>query len=169
MGRALFSGIALCFAAGFAIAQPGSDREEPTDNRLVFASGNPYLASGADAIRFGSYREGIRLTERGLERGNNSPHDEAAAHSNICAAYAALNEPDSAIEHCNTSLEINSGNWRAYSNRAYAYWLKGMYVEARFDVDAAAAISPRARQLPQIRGMINESTLQPRVLMEDHQ
>lgn len=168
MGRAFFSGIALCLAAGFALAQPGPDRQ-PSDNRLVFGNGNTFLASGADAIRFGSYREGIRLTEMGLERSSNSAIEEAAAHSNICAAYAALGEPDSAIEHCNTSLEINSQNWRAYSNRAYAYWLKGMFVEARFDIDAAAAISPRSRQIPQIRGMINESTLQPSVLMEDHQ
>lgn len=168
MGRAVISGIALCLAAEFALAQPGVGPENTSDNRLVFSNGNSLLASGADAIRFGSYREGIRLTKLGLER-NAQPYEKAAGHSNLCAAYAALQEPDVAIQHCDTSLEIDSSNWRAYSNRAYAYWLKGMYVEARFDIDAAAALSPRARQIPQIRGMINEATLQPRVLMEDHQ
>jgi hypothetical protein len=44
-----------------------------------------------------------------------------------------------------------------------------MYAEATFDLDAAAAISPKARQVLQIRGMINEAGLRPRITMEDHQ
>jgi hypothetical protein len=44
-----------------------------------------------------------------------------------------------------------------------------MYSEATFDLDAAAAINPDARQVEQLRGMINERGLRPRVIMEDHQ
>jgi tetratricopeptide (TPR) repeat protein len=171
MGRAWISGLAMCAVAGVGWAQSGDRSRErnASDNRTVLGVANEYLSAGADAIRFGSYEEGIRLTSLGLERGAAQPHDRSAALSNLCAAYAATGDPDSAIERCNESIQINTSNWRAYSNRAYAYWLKGMYVEARFDVDAAAAINPNARQVGVVRGMINEAALRPRIVTEDHQ
>lgn len=161
MGRALLSGLAMCLAAGPVWAQ--------ADNRTIIGGGNEFLAAGAEAIRSGRYDEGIRLTNLGLERYTPSISDRAAAYSNLCAAHAAKNEPDRAIEYCSESLALNSSNWRAYSNRSYAYYLKRMYSEATFDLDAAAAINPRAREVAQIQGMINEVSLQPRVIMEDHQ
>lgn len=161
MGRPLISGFALCLVAGLTWAQ--------ADNRTIIGGGNEFLSAGAEAIRAGRYDEGIRLTTLGLERYNPTTMDRAAALSNLCAAYAAKGEPDEAIEYCNQSLALNSSNWRAYSNRSYAYYLKRMYSEATFDLDAAAAINPRAREVAQIQGMINEVSLQPRVIMEDHQ
>jgi hypothetical protein len=44
-----------------------------------------------------------------------------------------------------------------------------MYAQATIDLDAAAAISPNAKQVQQIRAMINEAGLQPRVTLEEHQ
>lgn len=169
MVRAWISGLAIVMA-GIGWAQPEDrSRSETADNRIVLGVGNELLSQGAAAIRAGLYERGIELTEQGLERGGNSGQDRSAALSNLCGAYAAKGDPDSAIEHCSKSLTFNSSNWRAYSNRAYAYWLKGMYPEARFDIDAAAAISPRASQVEIIRGMINEASLQPRVVTEEHQ
>jgi tetratricopeptide (TPR) repeat protein len=133
----------------------------------VLGGGNEYLSAGADAIRAGQYEDGIRLTALGLERAP-TPSDRAAALSNLCAAHAAKNEPDRAIEFCTQSLELNDRNWRAYSNRAYAHYLKGMLTEASADLEAAAAISPNARQVVQIRGMINERSLQPSITVEEH-
>jgi hypothetical protein len=63
---------------------------------------------------------------------------------------------------------LGERNWRAYSNRSYAFYLKGMYAQANADLEAAASISPNARQVMQIRGMINERNLRPSVIMEDH-
>jgi tetratricopeptide (TPR) repeat protein len=166
MGRALISGLAIGLLAGSSLAQV---EEPPSDNRMVLGNGNDLLASGANAIRAGAYDEGIRLTTLGLERRTNSDAVRAAALSNLCAAYAAKGLPDLAIQRCTESIGIDSGNWRAWSNRSYAYWLKRMYPEARFDLDTAAAINPRARQVAQIRGMINEAGLRPRVTMEEHQ
>jgi tetratricopeptide (TPR) repeat protein len=143
--------------------------EQPADSRTVLGGGNELLAAGADAIRAGFYDEGIRLTNLGLQRPNNTELDRAAALSNLCAAYAAKRLPDMAIEYCTQSLAINERSWRAFSNRSYAYWLKGMLPEAKLDLDAAAAINSDARQIAQIRGMINEAGLQPRITMEDHQ
>lgn len=161
MVRALLIGLASALMAGPVWAQ--------ADNRTVLGAGNEYLSQGAWAIRMGQYDEGIRLTHLGLERYSPSPHDRAAALSNLCAAHAAKGEPDTAIDLCTQSLALLGGNWRAYSNRSYAYFLKGLYSEATFDLDSAAAINPKAEQVQQIREMINEVSLRPRVIMEDHQ
>jgi tetratricopeptide (TPR) repeat protein len=138
------------------------------DNRTIVGSGNEYLSAGAFAMMSGNFAEGVRLTELGMSRYSPPPQDRAAALSNLCAGYAALGDPDTAIPFCSESLALNSRNWRAFNNRSYAYTLKGMYSEAMFDIDAAAALNPRARQVNQIKGIINERTLQPRVIIEDH-
>jgi tetratricopeptide (TPR) repeat protein len=139
------------------------------DSRIVIGAGNELLSAGAEAIRYGRYDDGIRLTLLGLERPGNSDRIRAAALSNLCAAHAAKEEPDQAIDYCGQSIDIDEHNWRAYSNRAYAYWLKGMYPEAEVDLEAAVSINANARQILQLRGMLNEAGLRPRVIMEDHQ
>jgi tetratricopeptide (TPR) repeat protein len=174
MGRTNPSGLVLfstVLLATFLAAQPAWTQadDRSAGNRTVLGGGNRLLADGSMAISAGNYDEGIRLSLRGLEKEETNNQDRAAALSNICAAYAAKHVPDAAIRYCNESLAIDSRNWRAFSNRAYAYWLKGAYAEARFDVDAAAALSPKARQVAQIRGMLNEAGLTPTVTMEDHQ
>jgi tetratricopeptide (TPR) repeat protein len=153
--------IAGLFAAlDFAAAQVG--------NRAIVGAGNEYLTAGAFAMLSGDFADGVRLTELGLKRYAPPPQDRASALSNLCAGYGALGDPDTAIRLCSESLTLNSRNWRAFNNRSYAYTLKGMYSEAMFDIDAAAALNPSARQVAQIKGMINERTLQPRVIIEDH-
>lgn len=163
MARASITGLCLSLVAALGYSQ----QDQPPDSRTVLGGGNEYLSAGADAIRAGQYEDGIRLTALGLER-SPTLNDRAAALSNLCAAHAARNEPDRAIDYCTQSLALNERNWRAYSNRAYAHYLKGMLAEATADLGAAAAISPNARQVVQIRGMINERNLQPSVTMEEH-
>jgi len=141
---------------------------QQADNRTIIGSGNEFLSAGSYAIRVGQYDEGIRLTHLGLTRYQPSDSDRAAALSNLCAAHGAKGEPDIAIPFCDESLNINARNWRAYSNRAYAYFLKGMLSKATFDLDSAAAINSDGKQVTQLRGMINEVGLRPRVIMEDH-
>ncbi|MGD8810845.1 MAG: tetratricopeptide repeat protein [Gammaproteobacteria bacterium] len=139
------------------------------DTRSVFGPQNELLYAGAEAIRFGRYEEGIRLTLLGLERKGNSDRNRAAGLSNLCAAFAATNDPDAAIRYCTESLEVSELNWQAWSNRSYAYWLKAMYEEAASDLERAMAINDQARQLSQIRGMLNEAGLRPRIVTEDRQ
>ena len=159
-------GLILSISSGAAIAQ--LEGRQP-DSRIVLGGGNELLSAGAEAIRYGRYDDGIRLTLMGLERPGTTDTIRAAALSNLCAAHAGKNEPDQAIRYCGESIEINQRNWRAWSNRSYAYWLKGMYAEANVDLEAAMAINPGARQVFQIRGMLNEAGLRPNVIMEDHQ
>jgi tetratricopeptide (TPR) repeat protein len=165
MARVLTSGLAICLMAGVGSAQV--DPQQQPDSRTVLGGGNELLAAGAEMIRAGQYADGIRLTTQGLER-SASIVDRAAALSNLCAAHAAKGDPDLAITFCTQSIEINERNWRAYSNRSYAFYLKGMYAQASADLEVAASISPNARQVMQIRGMINERNLRPSVIMEDH-
>jgi tetratricopeptide (TPR) repeat protein len=142
--------------------------QEQADSRTVLGVTNEYLAAGAEAMRNQDFDEGIRLTKLGLDR-PTSPRDRAAALSNLCAAHAAKNQPDLAIGYCTESLTVNDANWRAYSNRAYAYYLKRMFEEADSDLDVALSLNPSARQMPQIRGMMNERRLRGRVTTEEHQ
>jgi tetratricopeptide (TPR) repeat protein len=171
MVRIAICGVASCLMLGPALAQrqaiPEITQEQP-DSRTVLGVSNEYLAAGAEALRIKEYDEGIRLTKIGLER-PTSPRDRAAALSNLCAAHAAKNEPDVAIGYCNQSIEINDANWHAYSNRAYAYYLKRLFDQADADLDVALSLNPNARQMPQIRGMMNERRLRGRVTVEEHQ
>lgn len=165
MRTAVLSGLAMLAVASIGWAQ---EKQEP-DNRIVFGPRNEYLARGAEAIRAGLYDEGVLLTKRGLDLPGNTAADRAAGLSNLCGAYAAMNLPDTAIVHCTEALAINDHTWQAFSNRSYAYWIKGMYAQAESDLKAAAELSPNARQIAQIRGMINESGLRPLITVEDLQ
>ncbi|OUU79706.1 MAG: hypothetical protein CBC38_04320 [Gammaproteobacteria bacterium TMED78] len=139
------------------------------DSRTIIGSGNEFLSAASFAITMGQYDEGIRLTHLGLSRYRPNQNDKAAALSNLCAAHAAKGEPDTAIPFCDESMGLNQRNWRAFINRAYSFYLKNMLSEATSDLDFAASLNPDARQVIQLRGMINERGLLPRVIMEDHQ
>ncbi|MGD2167879.1 MAG: hypothetical protein PVF63_07195 [Gammaproteobacteria bacterium] len=138
-------------------------------SRTVFGTPNELLSVGAQAMLAGRWEDGVRLTLMGLEQVGVNEQMRAAALSNLCGGYAALNQPDLAIEYCTQSIDIDEDNWRAWSNRSYAYWLKDQYVAAGADLERATSINDRARQLFQIRGMLNEAGLKPRIVMEDRQ
>jgi tetratricopeptide (TPR) repeat protein len=155
-------------AASTAVAQKVPElTQEQADSRTVLGVENEYLTAGAEAIRLRQYDEGIRLTHLGLER-PTSLRNRSAALSNLCAAHAAKRQPDIAIDYCTQSLELYNESWHAYSNRAYAYYLKKMFEQADADLDMALALNPGARQMPQIRGMMNERRLRGRITMEEH-
>ena len=162
--------LVLCVASQPALAQArgSADVHTPESRTVLGGVRNEYLLAGSHALLAGRYDEGIRLTKLGLELVTVA-RDRASALSNLCAGYAAKNEPDTAIEYCSESLAANDGNWRAYSNRAYAYYLKRMFEEADRDLDTALAINPDARQMPSIRGMMNERRLRGHVTIEEHQ
>lgn len=165
MARVQISSLAILLVASASWAQVNT--QQVADSRTVLGGSNDFLAAGAELIRAGQYEDGIRLTTLGLDR-SPSIADKAAGLSNLCAAHAAKGNPDLAITFCTESIVINEKNWRAYSNRSYAFYLKGMYAQANSDLELAASISPNARQVNQIRGMINERNLRPSIIMEDH-
>jgi len=169
MARKNFCALALCIVAPAAFGQGRAlDPLERPESRAMVGVRNEFLYAGSQALVAKQYEEGIRLTKLGLELAT-APRDRASALSNLCAGYAAMNEPDVAIDYCTESLALNDGNWRAYSNRAYAYYLKRNFDEADRDLDRALLLNPKARQMPEIRGMMNERRLRGRVTIEEHQ
>lgn len=158
---------AIC--SWLAVSAWAQDREPPESRLILGGPVNDDLAAGSVALSAGKYDEGIELTLSGLQDESLRARDRAAGLSNLCAAYAAKQLPDTAVRYCTESLTLNDKNWRAYSNRSYAYWIMGRYSEAQLDLEAATDLNPQARQIAVIRGMINESTLQPNVRMEDLQ
>jgi len=166
MDRPLHAGLVTSLLL-LATSALGDDDLGPRHGIVIGAS--EYLSAGADAIRAGLFDDGIRLTKIGLERDARTIRDRAAGLANLCAAYVAKGQPDDAIPYCTESLQLYGGNWRPYSNRSHAYFLKGMYSEAAIDNDAAAAISPNADHVKMIRGWLNERSLRPRVTMEERQ
>jgi tetratricopeptide (TPR) repeat protein len=169
MLRTLLCALALCAVVPTAAGQARAGApHERAESRTLVGVRNEFLYAGSQALVAKQYDEGIRLTKLGLELAT-VPRDRASALSNLCAGYAAKNEPDVAIDYCTESLAINDGNWRAYSNRAYAYYLKRNFDEADRDLDRALLINPDARQMPEIRGMMNERRLRGRVTIEEHQ
>lgn len=160
----------VTIGVAFGLAGPIAAQPAPeSDSSIMLGPDNIDLALGSIAMQAGDYDTGIERTLEGLQDRSLSRQDRSSALSNLCAAYAAKQLPDTAIRYCTESLTFNDQNWRAYSNRSYAYWLMGRYAEAQEDLDTASAMNPQARQIAQIRGMINEMTLQPNIVMEDLQ
>ena len=170
MAPTTIGALALCVvsASVFGQAHRPARSPEQAESRATLGVRNEFLRAGSEALLAEQYDEGIRLTKLGLELAT-APRDRAVALSNLCAGHAAKDEPDIAIDYCTESLAINEENWRAYSNRAYAYYLKRMFDEADRDLDRALSINPKARQMPRIRGMMNERRLRGRVTIEEHQ
>lgn len=140
---------------------------EVAASKTVIGVANADLAAGADALRFGDYEEGIKLTLRGLQQ-HPSPRDRAAALSNLCAGYAATDRLDLAIEHCNESLELDGRNWHAYHNRATAHLFKGDLELAIKDVEAGLELNPHSAKLRKVLEVTRREMLNPRVIMEEH-
>jgi tetratricopeptide (TPR) repeat protein len=156
--------VASALGAGAAAAQT---RDE-TLLRLSLGA-NEYLIAGADSIRAQQYDDGIRLTLRGLEVEPAGTRNRAAGLANLCAAYVAKSEADAALPFCDQALELDAGNWRVYSNRSRAYFIKGMLREAAADNEAAAAVAPDAAHVKMMRGLLNERLLRSQVIVEEHE
>jgi tetratricopeptide (TPR) repeat protein len=165
MDRVLRTALLVGTLAASAAAAQAVDESR---QRLSLGA-NEYLIAGADAIRAAQYDDGIRLTLRGLEVEPAGTRNRAAGVANLCAAYVAKGEADKALPYCDRALELDRDNWRAYSNRSRAYFLKGMLREAAADNEAAAALAPNAAHVEMMRGLLNERLLSPRVIVEEHQ
>ena len=147
-------------------AAAGGRARDQSEQRVVL--GDEYLSAGADAIRAGSYDDGIRLTKIGLVRAAVTKRNRAAGLANLCSAYVAKGEPDAAIPYCDQAIDLDQSNWRPYSVRAQAYFQKQQFAQAAADNAAAAAIAPNEAHVKMIRGWLNERLLKPRVIVEEH-
>jgi tetratricopeptide (TPR) repeat protein len=140
--------IALVLATTLVVGGSAFAGESPQPNQssTIMGPSNPQLADGASALDAGRVEEGIRLTLEGLKAPTES-RDKAAGYSNLCAGYAMLKQWDEALPHCNTALQIDQNNWRAFNNRAAIYVAKGNYEHAMADLRAGLEIAPNSRTL----------------------
>jgi tetratricopeptide (TPR) repeat protein len=114
---------------------------------------NPDLASGATALMFGRFDEGIRLTKLGLKAPPEFD-DRSAALSNLCAGLAGTAKYKQAITYCTRAIEIRDDNWQAYNNRAIAYLGMGRITRAQNDVNQGLELNPESAQLQQVQHLV---------------
>jgi len=141
------------FALTFAFGARAMD--DSPQSITVLGAPNQGLASGSTALEAGRYEEGIRLSLAGLED-VASRKDQAAGHANICAGYAALKRWNEALPHCNRSLDLDRGNWRAFNNRAAVYVGLRMFDLALSDVGAGLELAPDSKILHKSLEVVNE-------------
>jgi len=127
----------------------------PDHSATILGPTNPLFTEGSEALEAGHYEEGVRLTLAGLGQPNNT-RDLAAAHSNICAGYAALKRWKDALDHCNQALELDRTNWRTYNNRAAVFVGLKMFDLAMTDVNAGLEIAPNSATLHKSREVVQQ-------------
>jgi len=125
--------------------------------KTVVGPRNPYLADGADALFAGDGEEGVRLTLLALEFAHGS-RETKHAHANLCAGYAMIDKPLTALEHCNWVIEHDPNYWRAYNNRAIVYLQLGRYEDSEADVARGQALQPKSNNLKIVKGMLLDET-----------
>jgi tetratricopeptide (TPR) repeat protein len=138
---ALLSAMACTLALHTAQAEP-----PPAASSNTVLGPNAMLADGALALMNGQWEKGIQLTLMGLG-GVASNDDRAAGYANLCAGYVAIKKYERALQNCDQSLAIVTGNWRAWQNRAAANLALGRIDESMRDIQHGLAINPDSQEL----------------------
>ena len=152
----MLSATLLIIAMGAAPMRATHSSAEHASSSTIIGPENPLLVDGAAALEAGRADEGIRLTLEGLKLPSPA-HDTAAAHANLCAGYALLHRWDEALAHCNTSIALDQGNWRAYNNRAAVFTARGLYDDAIADVQSGLKLAPDSATLQKSLKIIREN------------
>ena len=107
--------------------------DEDLETKTVIGPSNVYLYEGANALLANNALEGVPLTLKGLAIAHGS-REEKVAHSNLCAGFMMLDQPETALEHCNWVLERDPNHWRSYNNRALVYIALECFEESEADI-----------------------------------
>lgn len=140
----------------------------PEETKTVIGPSNIDLYDGANALMAGDGEEGVRLTLQGLEFAKGM-REEKAGHANLCAGYLLINEPETALVHCNWVLERDSSHWRTYNNRALVYMRLNRFDESAEDIRKGQELNPSSRNLKIVKGMYLDETqpVTPRIEVDD--
>ncbi|MCP4302885.1 MAG: hypothetical protein GY783_20060 [Gammaproteobacteria bacterium] len=136
--------------------------------KTVLGPSNVYLYDGANALMAGDGEEGVRLTVQGLELAQGA-REERIGHSNLCAGFLMIDQPETALVHCNWVLERNARHWRTYNNRALVYMRLERYEDAEEDIRRGQELRPNSKNLKIVKGMYLDETqpVTPRVEADD--
>ena len=159
-----FIALTLVGAAELCLAD-ATDEATPT---TVIGVRNTALADGATALQNRDAKRGVKLTLQGLAVAQGS-RERVAALANLCAGYVMLEQLDTALDYCNQAIAINDRSWRAYSNRALVYLRLARYEEAAADVERGQELSPDARILKVVKGLLLDETqpVSPTIVIDD--
>lgn len=135
-------------------SSPATSTEQ---SKTVLGPENIYLYDGANALMARNGEEGVRLTLLGLQLAKNG-REEKIAHSNLCAGFLLINQPEMALEHCNWVIEKDEGHWRTYNNRALVYMRLERFSEAEEDIRKGQALRPNSKKLKIVKGMYLDET-----------
>jgi len=138
------------------------------ENTTILGPSNVALQDGADALRAGDAKKGIKLTLLGLSQARGT-RERQTAKSNLCAGYALLGEYELGLPYCDAVVQENNRHWRARSNRALIYIKLRRFEEANQDLLIGEQLSPNASTLKAVRRMYLDATdpVAPSVVIDD--
>ena len=142
--------LALCAMTMFAAAQAYAD--DSADSKTVLGPRNIYLYDGANALLAGDAQEGVPLTMKGLKLALGQ-REKKIGHSNLCAGFLLLGQPETALAHCDWVLELDPYHWRTYNNRALVYLRLQRFEESEADIRKGQELNPRSEKLKEVKGM----------------
>jgi len=142
--------------------------DEEVGSKTVIGPRNVYLYDGANALLANDAGEGVPLTLKGLELAQGL-REEKIGHSNLCAGFMMLNQPETALAHCNWVLERDPNHWRSYNNRALVYLALERFEESKADIKKGQELNPRSEKLKEVKGIYLD-TVEPvdeRITIDD--
>ena len=158
----------LLLLAMTVVAAVQAYADESAESKTVIGPRNIYLYDGANALLANNALEGVPLTLKGLAIAHGL-REEKAAHSNLCAGFMMLNQPETALDHCNWVLERDPDHWRSYNNRALVYLAMERFEESEADIRKGQELNPRSEKLKEVKGMYLD-TVEPvdeRITIDD--
>jgi tetratricopeptide (TPR) repeat protein len=126
--------------------------DETAQSKTVIGPRNIYLFDGANALLAKNAEKGVALTIKGLAFAQGL-REEKVGHSNLCAGFMMLRQPETALAHCNWVLDRDPNHWRSYNNRALVYLALERFEESEADIKRGQELNPRSEKLKEVKGM----------------
>jgi tetratricopeptide (TPR) repeat protein len=137
-------GLAVSFTAAPTFAQ---------STNTIYLHSADTINAAKRALRHGDAERATALFEKGLKQ--KLPRRlRVAGLNNLCIAYRLQGDLEAAKESCSQAIELNPNYWRAYNNRANAYYDQQNYLAALTDYEAALEINPKSSLVRQNIGAV---------------